>query len=322
MIKTSVIMNSFNRSALLDRGLYSIFSQDYPKDMYEVICVDDSSQDNTQEIALKYIKQNEPLIYIYRDKGDLKNTYTNAAFCANIGIKNSKGEIIIRCDAEIIHDKESIKKLTDVHQLQDNLICFATTYAIPYGSDLMLAIDDYDWKNDREVFLREKKDTLSTYVGRVCLRPLVFLASLKKKHWIGMNGYDEDFNSYGYEDNDMADRWLKMGLEYRFLDKEILKKTGYDKQNILDDIYEPYCCISYHQGHESFGQTMPYLLDNRSENTWQKKQEQFKKGLIGYKRNLNKNWGVLKKGFKIFKENGKIYKQNIENDIVVSIKEI
>lgn len=52
----SVIVPTFNRAASLRKALRSILDQEFPKDKYEVIVVDNMSSDNTQEAFNKFEK--------------------------------------------------------------------------------------------------------------------------------------------------------------------------------------------------------------------------------------------------------------------------
>ncbi len=45
--KFSIIIPTFNRQELVQRALWSLINQDYPKDKYEIIIVDDGSTDKT-----------------------------------------------------------------------------------------------------------------------------------------------------------------------------------------------------------------------------------------------------------------------------------
>ena len=44
-MKVSVVIATHNRREVLERSLECLFRQDYPKDQYEVVLVDDGSRD-------------------------------------------------------------------------------------------------------------------------------------------------------------------------------------------------------------------------------------------------------------------------------------
>src|SRR3989344_6082780 len=53
-MKLSIIIPTYNGGKILKECLESIYSQDYPKENYEVLIIDGRSTDNTREIAKKF----------------------------------------------------------------------------------------------------------------------------------------------------------------------------------------------------------------------------------------------------------------------------
>jgi len=84
----SVVIPTYNRSNILPRCLDSLFNQTYPKDLYEVIIVNDGSKDNTENI----LKENEKMAPC----GFTWITQQNQgiASATNSGISRSKGDLI------------------------------------------------------------------------------------------------------------------------------------------------------------------------------------------------------------------------------------
>jgi len=98
--RTSLIIPAHNESAVLPKTLEKIFSSNYPKNILEVIVVDDGSTDDTAKIAkrfgVKLIKNKENL-------GKCK--------ALNVGIKNASNDIIITTDADTEFGKNTIENL-------------------------------------------------------------------------------------------------------------------------------------------------------------------------------------------------------------------
>lgn len=88
----SVICPIYNEEKYIAKCIDSILSQDYPKDDLEIIFVDGMSTDKTREIVEEYISK-FPFIRM------IDNPQKIVPPAMNIGIKASKGEIIIRLDA-------------------------------------------------------------------------------------------------------------------------------------------------------------------------------------------------------------------------------
>ncbi len=99
----SIIIPCRNEEKFISKCLDSVLENDYPKDNLEIFVVDGMSCDKTVEIVKKYTEKC-PLIKL------LDNPKLVAASALNIGIKASRGEIIIRMDAHAIYEKCYISK--------------------------------------------------------------------------------------------------------------------------------------------------------------------------------------------------------------------
>lgn len=94
-VEASVIIPSYNRKDLLELSLYSFNNQDCNSNKFEVIVVDDGSEDGTMEM-LKVIKTKYRLIVLQNERN------LGAAKARNIGVKAANSEIIIFSDSDCI----------------------------------------------------------------------------------------------------------------------------------------------------------------------------------------------------------------------------
>ncbi|MBX0311553.1 MAG: glycosyltransferase family 2 protein [Sulfurihydrogenibium sp.] len=104
----TVIIPCRNEKKIIEKCLDSVINQDYPKDKLEILVIDGMSDDGTREIIKKYIEQ-----YTFIKMFDNPKKIVPTAM--NIGIKNAKGDIIIRMDAHTEYPKDYISKI--VHWL-------------------------------------------------------------------------------------------------------------------------------------------------------------------------------------------------------------
>lgn len=104
----SVICPIYNEERYIGKCIESILKQDYPKDDLEVIFVDGLSTDKTREIVEQYA-----ISYPYIRLIDNPKRIVPPAM--NIGIRASKGDIIIRLDAHAIFPDNYFSEL--VHYL-------------------------------------------------------------------------------------------------------------------------------------------------------------------------------------------------------------
>lgn len=100
----SVICPIYNEEKYIAKCIDSILAQDYPKDDLEVIFVDGMSKDRTREIVAEYTNK-----YVFIRLIDNPARIVPPAM--NIGIRASKGDIIIRLDAHAIFPSNYFSEL-------------------------------------------------------------------------------------------------------------------------------------------------------------------------------------------------------------------
>lgn len=106
MTLVSIIITNFNREDYLDRAIRSCFEQSTSRDIdIEVIVVDDASTDN----SLRKLSMFKKSIKLIKHKTNL-----GVAVASNSGIKSSKGDFIVRLDADDFMNKYSVQILAQV----------------------------------------------------------------------------------------------------------------------------------------------------------------------------------------------------------------
>lgn len=100
----SVIVPIYNEEKYIAKCLDSILEQDYPKEDMELLLCDGMSKDRTREIIAEYQKK-YPWIQL------LDNPERIAPCAMNVGIKASKGDIIMRLDAHASYENNYFSAL-------------------------------------------------------------------------------------------------------------------------------------------------------------------------------------------------------------------
>lgn len=119
-MKLSIIYSIYNRSTLFKNGLESVIRQDFPKDDYEIIIVDDNSTGDLVRaykpyigtVNIRHIKYDHTKHPIWRElnpDGKEATWYHTQAISANIGIGLAKGEVICISQPEMIHSPHSLR---------------------------------------------------------------------------------------------------------------------------------------------------------------------------------------------------------------------
>lgn len=115
MPKVSVIMTSFNRAELLPRAIESVLSQDMTD--FELIIVDDGSQDNSPKVITDYAERDERIHAVL----NAHNRGANA--CRNQGIELASGEFITGLDDDDYFLPERLSILLAAYNDAYSFVC-------------------------------------------------------------------------------------------------------------------------------------------------------------------------------------------------------
>jgi len=120
--KVSVILPARNEERFIGKCLDSLIEQDYSN--YEIIVIDDSSDDSTSKIILEYAKKNSKIIPVSaRTKPD---GWMGKNWACMEGYKKATGEILLFTDADTKHSQ--------------NVISLAVTHLLSFDLDALSAI--------------------------------------------------------------------------------------------------------------------------------------------------------------------------------------
>ncbi|MFC2088647.1 glycosyltransferase family 2 protein [Calditrichota bacterium] len=111
----SVVIPTYNRAKLLRKCIKALFNQSINLNLFEIIIVDDGSNDNTSEVLSKLINYRNNSIKIFKQQ----NNFSGSA--RNIGIKNASADIILSLDDDILADPNLIEQHLEVHKKYPNL---------------------------------------------------------------------------------------------------------------------------------------------------------------------------------------------------------
>jgi len=211
MIKASIIIPSYNRKIILKESLIPLFNQNYPKDKYEIVLVDDGSTDGTEEMVkslpspcrLKYLKNRERM---------------GAPKTRNRGIKKAEGEFIIFTDSDVIVLSDFIEQHLNYHKKYKNAIV----------SGELIQISSLD-----EVG-KKRKGILD-----ISFSPFdTANVSVRKDFLLEVGLFDESFSAYGWQDIELGYRLIKRGLKR----KKNRSALGYHYKGGKDSLDLNYLC--------------------------------------------------------------------------------
>ena len=111
----SIVMPCYNEEKELGNAIESLLNLDWPKDMIEIIIVDDKSSDGSVKIAKKYAKK-----YGFIKVIESKTNSGGAARPCNIGLENSKYNYVAITDADSKPERSILKKMIGFLQTEKN----------------------------------------------------------------------------------------------------------------------------------------------------------------------------------------------------------
>jgi len=99
--KVSIILPARNEEKFIGRCLDSLIDQDYSN--YEIIVIDDSSDDRTSQIISEYAKKNPKIIFVTAQKKP--DGWMGKNWACMEGYKNATGELLLFTDADTRHSQ-------------------------------------------------------------------------------------------------------------------------------------------------------------------------------------------------------------------------
>lgn len=196
MIAISIVIPVLNGESQIRDCITSVINQDFQKDQYEIIVVDNGSKDNTINILTEY---NENIIILHESR---KGSY----LARNTGINVSKGKIVAFIDSDCIADRNWLKELHNgfVSEISGDIGCIVGSVIPHHGKTL---VEIYSKNKD----LLSQKTTLDSNFlpyGQTAN------AAFRKEVFDIIGGFDEGFSSGG--DADIAWR-MQIETHYRLI---------------------------------------------------------------------------------------------------------
>ena len=133
-VEVSVVVTVKNAMAYIGRCLRSLINQNFDREKYEIILVNDKSTDKTKEAITPYLGE---LIYIENKKS------LGLPGSLNVGIQQAKGQYIVRVDADDWVHKEYINILYNLLHLNNELDAVACDYYLMNNKQKIISKENW-----------------------------------------------------------------------------------------------------------------------------------------------------------------------------------
>ena len=184
----TVYITNHNYGVYIKKAIDSVLEQSHKN--IDLIIIDDASTDQSKKIIKKYEK-NDSIRIIYNKKkiGLIKSS--------NIAIRASKGNFILRLDADDYLDKKCLKTLYSKIGKNNNIA--------------MVYSDYYEIDSKNNILIKQKQIDINSK-NTLKDRPVLAACCLiRKSALFSVNLYDEKFNR-----QDGYDLWYKLIKEFDF----------------------------------------------------------------------------------------------------------
>ena len=114
--KITILIPARNEAENIQACIQSIVDQKFPSHLFEVIVIDDHSEDETATLLLQFQEPNIRILFLkdfIKDRNELQSFKKKAI---EIGIKNSTGDLIISTDADCIVPKNWLNYLVSFYE--------------------------------------------------------------------------------------------------------------------------------------------------------------------------------------------------------------
>lgn len=189
----SVIIPAYNSEKTIAQTLNALKKQDFPKNKYEIIVVDDGSKDKTVEIAKKF------RVKVFA------NPHRGPAWQRNFGAKKAKGEIILFTDSDCVSNRNWLKEMTKPF-VEKEIVGVSGTYKTLNKNKIIARFEGYEIEKRHK---RMKKAKYIDFIG-------TYSAAYRKKNFLKFDGFDTSFPVASGEDPELSFRIAKAGYKMVF----------------------------------------------------------------------------------------------------------
>lgn len=199
----SVVIPTRNRASHLSRPLQALTRQNFPRERFEVLVVDNASTDNTREVASEF-ERTFPHFRL------LSEAQAGAARARNCGIRESVGEIVLFMDDDVVPAPRLLEEHWLAHQR--------------HPESAILGRVTFPWKGTESPFrwvLTHRPEYLQSFrfddPENVPFNHFYSCnVSLRRRAFARVGLFDDEFRAYGFEDTEFGYRLVRSGVRIVF----------------------------------------------------------------------------------------------------------
>ena len=135
-VDVSVVVTNYNYGAYIRRCIRSLLNQDLDRSRYEIIVVDDHSDDDSLKALEAFVKAGDVRLIVNK-----RNLGVGA--CARIGVDSSRGKYVIRVDADDYVQPPFLYMLLHVLKLNPAYVGVSCDYFLTDDEERILSVQSF-----------------------------------------------------------------------------------------------------------------------------------------------------------------------------------
>lgn len=202
-VSVSVIVPVYNSAKTIGRCLKGLLNQTCPANEYEIIVVDDGSND-----ATGYIVKSFDVRYIRKGKA-------GPAAARNEGAKRARGEILLFTDSDCVPNRDWVEKMTD--SLKKKGVVGVKGAYITGQKSIVARFSQLEFEERYKMLEKaESIDMVDTHAG-----------GYRKDVFMKMGGFDASFPVANNEDTELSYRMSNSGYKMIFNSSAIVSHLNH-----------------------------------------------------------------------------------------------
>ena len=228
MLSFSVVLaTTAGRSETLRRCLESIFANDYPQDLFEVIVVDSGIDEKGLAVIEDFRRRYSNLRFFSPGWGNV-----GPAKARNLGIKKARSEIVAFTDDDCAVPVNWLQSFNDAYQRYPNVAGVGGYLEAPaevLAKNIFAQYEKFhEWSQyniQNHEFISKRRDEAPFETNNI---------SYKKEVLEKAGGFDESFSKFASgEDGDLKERVLGLGYHLLFIPVKVTHLQDYNLKRFL-----------------------------------------------------------------------------------------
>lgn len=232
--KFSIVIPTHDNRVFLESVVRALFAQRFDRNLFEILVVDDGSQDGTPESieGLFAVAGETQISYTYfprrrrRERGD---HHYRAGIARNLGALQARGEWLIFLDSDIVVSPEFLNRMLSASERADVVQC-ERHHLRPEFCQGSVVYDEVDL--DRQTYIEEdsywgpffRTHEWSSF-GNFWKYTCTYCLMMRAKDFWEIGRFKRTFTTYGFEDVDLGYELARKGRRFLLLHEKTLHLT-------------------------------------------------------------------------------------------------